>query len=268
MKFTLADGGWLEWEKFGTAGPMVVLVHGGGRLGKHYRALAKALSGNFQVTTYDRRGHGGSSSLRADHSAATEANDLRELLEHVGASRVFGHSAGALVTLEAALITPLAKIAVYEPPAAFERFAPLEWWPDFLRALEEKNEAKAFALFASKLDFGPPRWLPIWALTLGVKVLMRGEQGPELAALMHTVPGDLAIARGLGADVERYRALSTPVLLMSGAQSPRFIQQGLAVLEPCVPRITHVRFPKQGHNAPDLTGVDETARALVEWFAE
>jgi pimeloyl-ACP methyl ester carboxylesterase len=255
-------------EQFGSSGPVLVLVHGGGRLGKHYRELAKALSARFQVVTYDRRGHGGSSPLRADHSAGSEAEDLKQLLQHTGARLVFGHSAGAIVTLETALITPtITKLAVYEPPVAFERFAPFDWWPDFLRALEEKNEARAFALFTSKLDFGPPQWLPIWALTLGVKVLMRGEQGAELAALMHTVPGDLAIARCIGADVERYRALSMPVQLMSGTDSPRFIHQGLALLEPCVPRLTQLRMPKQGHNAPDLTGVDETTKALLEWFA-
>jgi len=115
------------------------------------------------------------------------------------------------------------------------------------------------------MQFGPPRWLPVWALTAGVRVLMRGLQGPELAALMHTVPADLDLTR-VEAPFERYRDLRSPTLLLAGAKSPAFLRDANAHLAKVITGCRFELLAGQGHNAPDLTGVAAVARRLTEWF--
>ncbi|MFO0596258.1 MAG: alpha/beta hydrolase [Myxococcaceae bacterium] len=266
MRLERPDG-WLDYEVRGQ-GPAVVVVHGGGRRGKHYAPLAERLAPRFTVLTYDRRGRGGSSPLPPGHCLQTEIDDLRALCELGGARHVFGHSAGAVITLEAARVLPFDSVAVYEPPIGLERFTDLGWWPQFEAALAKGNEARAFALFASRMRFGPPAWLPVAVLEVGVRFLMRSEQGRELAALMHAVPGDMALAREVGADFERYRAVTVPVLLLGGGASPDYLPRSLDEVAARLPRVVRQVMPGQGHNAPDLTGVDETASLLVQWFTE
>ena len=115
---TARDGTSIGWEVVGSGPPLLVL-HGGGRAGKHYRTLAKHLPSSFTVILVDRRGLGLTPSAPiAD--LQTIVGDIGAVLDATGAGRVLGHSAGALFSLEVASRLPIRELAVYEPPLPAE----------------------------------------------------------------------------------------------------------------------------------------------------
>jgi pimeloyl-ACP methyl ester carboxylesterase len=102
---TLAvDGGHLFYETRGR-GETVVLVHGGFGDHRMWNAQWEALSRDFRVARYDHRGFGRSSAPAKPYSAV---EDLRRLLDHLGAStaHIVGNSMGGTVAIDFTLVHP------------------------------------------------------------------------------------------------------------------------------------------------------------------
>ena len=105
-------------------GPLLVLIAGARGSGSIYQPLARHLSKNFRVLTYDRRGYGGSV-LDGDQDYSrrlqTDADDVAWLIaqEGNGPALVFGSSSGAIVALEVLTRHPEAVrlLLAHEPPA-------------------------------------------------------------------------------------------------------------------------------------------------------
>lgn len=82
--------------------PALVCVHGACVDGVFFDGIARELSRDCRVITYDRRGCGESGDA-ADgrYDLAAQAADLQAVIEHAGApANVLAHSAGTLVALE------------------------------------------------------------------------------------------------------------------------------------------------------------------------
>jgi len=112
---TSTDGTTIGYRYAGS-GPGLVICHGGGRISQSYVALAALLAPSFTVYIPDRRGHGLSGPEGGGYDMHKACQDLIAVLERTGAGYVFGHSAGGLIALEAALRGPITKLALYEPP--------------------------------------------------------------------------------------------------------------------------------------------------------
>ena len=83
-------------------GENLVLIHGlGANLAFWYMGIARLLSRQYRVITYDLRGHGRSSMPATGYTLPDMANDLEALLDHLGVdhAHVVGHSFGARVAL-------------------------------------------------------------------------------------------------------------------------------------------------------------------------
>jgi pimeloyl-ACP methyl ester carboxylesterase len=102
------DGAVLEYEVVG-AGEPVVLIHGA-LLAEAYAPLCAepALTAQYRLVRYHRRGYAGSSRVAAPFSIAQQAADCRALLRHLGIERahVVGHSSGGVMALRLALDAP------------------------------------------------------------------------------------------------------------------------------------------------------------------
>jgi pimeloyl-ACP methyl ester carboxylesterase len=92
-KVISSDGTEIAYEK-SDQGPALILVDGA----PYYQSfgpmlgLAKLLSSNFTVTTYDRRGRGGSGDTRP-YAIEWEVEDIRALIQEAGGSAfLFGIS--------------------------------------------------------------------------------------------------------------------------------------------------------------------------------
>ncbi|GAA2682139.1 MULTISPECIES: alpha/beta fold hydrolase [Actinosynnema] len=115
------DGTRIGYDLIGS-GPLVVLVSGA----CSYRVggpseLAVALSEDFAVLSYDRRGRGESGDV-LPYSVAREVEDLGALVEAVGGPAfLHGHSSGAVLALHAvAAGLPVPAVALVEPPLSGE----------------------------------------------------------------------------------------------------------------------------------------------------
>src|SRR6185295_702035 len=84
-----ADGTKVGWERHG-AGPVIAVLHGGARAGKHYRELAKALMDRFTVVLPDRRGRGLTGPSKPGDGIREELADLAAIFEATGAQCAFG----------------------------------------------------------------------------------------------------------------------------------------------------------------------------------
>ncbi len=82
--------------------PKLVFLHGIMGQGRNWSSIAKKFSKNFQCLVYDQRGHGQSWHPEKGFQLGDYANDLSELLEHLGWDEpiyLVGHSMGGRVAL-------------------------------------------------------------------------------------------------------------------------------------------------------------------------
>ena len=104
--------------------PALVCVHGACVDGVFFDGIARELSRDYRVITYDRRGCGESSDAADGHyDLAVQANDLQAVIECVGApANVLAHSAGTLMALELLRTNPavISRAILHEPAVTDE----------------------------------------------------------------------------------------------------------------------------------------------------
>jgi pimeloyl-ACP methyl ester carboxylesterase len=257
-----ADGTTIGWERVGSGPPLVVL-HGGMRAGKHYRALADAMAHRYSVLLVDRRGRGHSGPGRDDDGVETEIADLAAVLGATGADRVFGHSAGACISLEAAHRLPIRELALYEPPAEPLSF---DWLPAFEAALARGKTARAVSLAIAGHEVGP-RGVPAWVMTLAARVLLHTAEGKEATALVRLLSRDVATVRSVQGRLERHAALSCRTLLLDGSASPAYLRRAADALAAIIPGAARTTLARQSHNAPDMDAPAAVATELLAFYS-
>ena len=116
------DGTSIAFERTG-AGPTLVIVDGAmcSMAFGPSEATAAALSGDFTVYRYDRRGRGDSTDTQP-YAVAREVEDLTAVIDEAGGSAfVYGISSGAGLALEAAASgAPITRLVLFEPPYTAE----------------------------------------------------------------------------------------------------------------------------------------------------
>src|SRR5215471_21161927 len=115
---TSKDGTRIAYDREGQ-GPALILVDGAMcyRTSGPAKPLAKLLTNDFTVITYDRRGRGESGDT-APYVTEREVEDIDALIQMAGGSAfVYGVSSGAALALEAANhLTGIRKLVLYEAP--------------------------------------------------------------------------------------------------------------------------------------------------------
>jgi (E)-2-((N-methylformamido)methylene)succinate hydrolase len=106
-----------------TSGETVVLIHGVGMNQSVWLPQIEALSASFQVVVYDMLGHGDSVLPTPAPTLDEYASQLEGLLNalHIDLAHVVGHSMGALVALEFALVYPQRTLSVAALNAVYDR---------------------------------------------------------------------------------------------------------------------------------------------------
>lgn len=117
------SGARLYYETRG-GGPVMLMIPGASGSADPFRRVAEHLAAHYTVVTYDRRGFSRSQldgPQDDERRLATDAGDVRRLVEHVGAGPaiVFGASSGGIVALEVLTRHPSAvrTLVPFEPPA-------------------------------------------------------------------------------------------------------------------------------------------------------
>ena len=103
----LRDGDRLFYEVHG-AGPPLLLVSGLSGLASFWSPNIGPLADQYQVIVHDHRGAGSSSRPRSGYSIAQMADDVLQLMDHLGLARatLIGHSTGGAIGQTLALDHP------------------------------------------------------------------------------------------------------------------------------------------------------------------
>lgn len=226
-----------------------------------YRNLALALSASFTIITAERGGRGISPhTYTADHSIASDVEDLDAVMAATGATKLFGLSSGAVIVLEAARTLPrVEQLAVHEPPiyrdgidqAGIRRLGTEIEGGQSGAALAD---ALVVAGTAPPLTARAPRFI---ARTLGRIILatQSRQRGPA-SSLRDLLPGvryDFNAVADPDGHIQDHAGIDCPVLLLSGTASPTFLRTAIRDLARIIPDSRHVEFDRLGRTSSPST---------------
>jgi len=251
---TMKDGTTLGYRYLGQ-GSGIVVLHGAASSGYNHLQLAEALADTFTIYLPDR-GRGLSTPFGKDYTVQTEVDHLEALLSKTGAHNVFGVSSGAIISLQAALtLSPIHKVAIYEPPLLVKE--PAAGLARFDQEMARGKPAAAMVTAMKAAQMGPPIFnhIPNWILERLTLMMMNGEEKKPrgeyitMRALAPTVHFDSRLIIELAGKMESFRAIRAEVLLLGGSKSPAYLKAGLDALEKILPSAKRVEFPGLGHAA-------------------
>lgn len=258
------DGTTIAYDRYGS-GPAVILV--GGALSfrkfKTMERFAEALSEQFTVINYDRRGRGDSGEVKP-FAVEREIEDIAALIETVGGSAsLWGWSSGGALALHAAGAgIGVDRVAVYEVPFMVDPEDRLPT-PDYSEGLDElvaaDDRAGAIKHFMRNAVGLPApfvavmRLMPMWK---GLKSSAR------------TLPYDWAAlgARnmyGSPLDPAEWASVTMPTLIAYGSKAPAQLQKGSRALAEALPNAELRELAGQNHNA----SAKALAPVLADFFA-
>jgi pimeloyl-ACP methyl ester carboxylesterase len=255
---TSADGTTIRWLAVGT-GPPLVLVPGGLGDEHAFDPLVARLARRLRCVTMGRRGKGYSGDA-AGYSYDREYEDVVTVLDAVGPPRfLFGHSSGAICALGAALMSEVEKLVIVEPPLPLEEPGIAPEHHSAVRAALERGEAEAAVLLALRhaLRLEPE----------AVDALHSRRDWPSLLQRGIAWLRELDEITRLPADVERYRAIDAPTLLIYGTATQPRRRTAVATLAEAMPNAQVVAFTGHGHDVAN-TAADDVASAVAAFLAE
>jgi pimeloyl-ACP methyl ester carboxylesterase len=244
-----SDGTSIAYDVAGT-GPALVITGGAFNTRHSPGELVGLLAPHFTVYTWDRRGRGDSGNT-LPYAVEREVEDLAAVIAAAGGSAfAYGHSSGAILTLEAAMSgAAMSKIAVYEPP----------YVPGNAEAMEGVQPA---------LDAGDPA---LAALTFvkgtgaeNTDGLTNSPWWPSMVAIAATLPHDLALTGDGIVPALRLGGIHVPVLVMDGGASPEWSANAAIAIESAVPEGLRRTVEGQDHNVAPTS----LAPVLIDYFNE
>ncbi len=241
------DGTLIAYERTG-AGPALVLVHGTTADHTRWGFILPMLEKRFTVYAVDRRGRGQSGDA-AVYALEREYEDIAAVVGSIpGPVNLLGHSYGALICLEAALlVTNLDKLVLYEPSVRLDGAL----YPPGVRAriqalLDAGDRDGALLVFFRDVVGMPER---------EVAMMRNDPVWPARLSAAHTIPRELGDEDYI-LDPVRFRDLTVPTLLLSGGESPDFLKAATRAVHAALPNSRIAVMPGQQHiamkTAPEL----------------
>lgn len=251
VRVTSTDGTPIGLWKTGS-GPSLVAVHGAGADHTAWNSVLPYLADTFTVYAMDRRGRGASGDA-PEYTLEREFEDVAAAVAAApGPVHLYGHSFGGTCAFEAALRTPhLASLILYEgsgikPPGL--RITSDELIAELEALIAAGKREEALELFMLRAAGVTAEELP---------AMKRNPAWPGRVAAVHTIAREVrAINDYAGADLTKAAALTTPVLLVLGSQTPARRREMFEGTARAVPNARIAVLPGQGHaahnTAPDL----------------
>lgn len=229
----------LHYTVTGSAGPYILIAHGLYGSGRNWGVIAKRLSDQFRVVTPDMRNHG-QSLHDDDHSYPALADDLAELIRHLGGPmHVCGHSMGGKAAMALALSAPdlIARLVIADIAPVTYTHSQLPYIHAMravdLSTVTRRSEAAAQlgaqgvepalqSFFTQSLDISAKRWFFNFdALEANMDKIM------SFPALTGT--------------------FTKPTLFLTGSESDYVQTQHRAPIKALFPKARFARIPQAGH---------------------
>jgi pimeloyl-ACP methyl ester carboxylesterase len=241
------------------------------------RHTVEVLARHFTVFSYDRRGRGDSGDT-APYAVEREIEDIEAVInESGGPAFVYGHSSGAVLSLEATKEIPsmVRKLALYEPPFIIDGSrppAPADYVDQVNRAIAVGRPGDGIAIFMTQVVGIPKEFVDQMrnASVSGSPSDDEARQASEWAGMermAHTLAYDGAIMGdtmfGKPLPSGRWAAVTLPTLVICGGTSEQFIQRGAQALVQELPNAQFRILEGQGH----AVSPEVIASLLVEFFA-
>lgn len=260
--FTAADGTRLAYRVMGQGRPLV-MVHGGASNAMAHYTTALRLKDRFRMYMLERRNYGMSDDSRTPISYSVEGRDVHALLKIAGpGAALFGHSAGALVSLCAGLDHhDIARTMLYEPPllTAGRRIDPILAEFRAKCAAGQFHEAIAY-VFQNVAGNDAPG-----ANMLADRIMALDEAGRK--RMLFILETEMKNLRQLDPRPAHYRGIARPVTFFTGDQSAATpLRDSVAALHEVMPDSRVVTFKGQGHTA-NLFAPQMLADAIAESMA-
>ena len=258
-----SDGTRIAFHRLGS-GPAVVFVHGSLSTHTDWMRVASLLADRFTCFLIDRRGRPKSGEGLSPYSIDREVEDIAAVLEAARTASgpeaaLVAHSYGAICALEAAMRHPVSRLVLYEPPLLVGGSVSDEHLKQYASAVAEGDLDKA-------VELGLTNFSRLSAAEVAAARTTPGWQ--RLRALAKSWVRELQAMDALSQDVERYRALSCPSMLLVGSLSPRQpMQDASRALSAVLPGARLEWLSGQGHVAMRLAP-ELVARLLGEFLAQ
>lgn len=103
------------------SGPLLIMIPGGGGVGRQFNPIMPYLDQQFTVCTYDRRQNGASKAKVPRHlNMAQQARDVIAIIKDMGFEKacIFGTSGGAVISFQMAVSYPeyIDRLVAHEAP--------------------------------------------------------------------------------------------------------------------------------------------------------
>jgi pimeloyl-ACP methyl ester carboxylesterase len=266
--FKSKDGSIISYQTLGK-GKKIIIVPATMGASQHYMALASQLANKFEIFIINRRGRNGSSPQGENYSLDKECEDLEVLIKKTETSFLFGHSYGAIVTLNTACKQTLSKIALYEPPIS--DYKPNSGGPEWLGSFREHLSRKDFIgaqvvmMKGLKLLDSQLIHLPEEQIKKIFGSHFNEERLKELTEMLPTVINELKEVDKLGSNCERYAKVTAKTLLMIGKNSPDYLHNSIHSLESILTDYRTKEFSELGHGGPSIIP-EIVAQELIDFF--
>ena len=168
---------------------------------------------------------------------------------------LFGHSSGAICALGATQISSVDKLVIVEPPLPLDGPGIEPEHYSAVQALLRGGEKETAVLLALRhaLKLEPA----------ALETLRSRDDWPELLERGVTWLRELAEINHLPADVERYRAIDTPTLLIYGTGTQRRRRNAVEALAEAMPNAEVMGFVGYGHDVANAAAKDVAPAVLA-----
>jgi pimeloyl-ACP methyl ester carboxylesterase len=245
------DGTSIGYLRLGE-GPPLVMVHGSLAVAEAWLPVANLLSDSYTCYLMDRRARGRSGDA-PNYSIELEYQDIAAVLAAAGPKpRLIGHSYGAVCALGAALEAPVDRLILYEPPSGARFGTEVE---DYRRAIEAGDLETALEIGITRIVGVPQSQF---------EALRNSPMFPMFKTLAPGWVREMQEIKRLGANLDRYRAIEPPVLMLVGSDTSDSLKSSTAALARVLRNVRVAELPGQGHGA--LRSAPERVAQLVREF--
>jgi len=241
-KVRSSDGTPIAFECSGD-GPPLVVVPGVMTSSRRWPVLPM-LGEHFTVYAVDRRGRGDSGDAER-YTIEREFEDIAAVVDSFPAEvNVLGHSFGGLCVLGTALLTSnIRRLVIYEPPPPPDQGG----WDmptgsiDRLQALVEADDRVGVVItfLREVLSLQPEE----------IETAKAWPTFPFMVAAAHTLTRELRAEVSYQLDLEQFRQVQVPTLLLLGGDSPDFVKASIKSWHAVLPNSEIVVLPGQQHLA-------------------
>jgi pimeloyl-ACP methyl ester carboxylesterase len=212
-----------------------------------------------------------------------EVEDAQAVLRETGSSMMFGISAGGLVVLETARMSPqlMTRAAVYEPALLMGAPERTAWLARFDREMAAGKVAAAMVTSMKGLKLAPPvvNVMPRWLLEAVTNKALKSEEKAAhpgqvtMRQLAPTLHNEGVLIREMDGRLNSFADVRAEVFLMGGSKGLSYLKLALSALETVLPVSSRIEYDGLDHGgASDPSQLNEkgspavVAPDLRRWF--